>query len=356
MHVRTRGLAKAALLAAVVLLAFGAANAKAWNAGYTVPTNSSFGTTSCPTLSGPTFIQNGDFCFYFPNGSASTSALCDPSFCGTLKFNLTSPGTFTATLNYASPNFFNLIGLQLCQDNQTVPDPATCSQTSSPGGAGVPGCSMDITPNDNGTPADTTDDTATTTLTCPITATDTADPYTLIVYPISILNCTDPSDITCATDLNNGVTAALSGSFSGTLTSTGPVDAKVEGGGEVAPQQHFSLNAFNNPAKWTKAHVRFGIASNDLTKCMFAADGANFVDIEPSMTGSGGTATITGTGTVTDSLKVKHTVSYQLQVTDGGKGGTDTFQLQAMGCDTHGLAVPVSHGNIHIDNHNHDND
>jgi hypothetical protein len=218
-----------------------------------------------------------------------------------------------------------------------------------PGGADVPGCTMDTVPNDNGTPADPTDDTMTTTLTCPIT---TAGQYTLIVYPISVLNCADVMDPVCAADFTHGVTAALSGTFTPTVTNPGPEGASAEGGGDVAPQHHFSLHAQNDPSKWSKVHVRYAISGNDPTKCEFAADGASFVDIEPDMLSkSGGTALIQGTGTVTDAMKLKHSVSYTLRVTDGGKGGTDTFSLTAPGCDTGGAPLPVQHGNIVIHQH-----
>src|SRR5690348_2754719 len=200
---RLRGSALAALVIAILLLAASAATA---GTSKTMTTNATFGTTSCPTMSGALFQQSG-YCFYFPNGSASTSGLCDPTFCGSVDFTL-GTGTFTANLTYPSPNGFNLLGLQLCQDGAAVPDPTTCSQVMAPGGADVPGCTMDTIPGDNGTPLDPTDDTMTTTLTCPIT---TAGQYTLIVYPISVLNCTDVMDVMCATDFTRGVTAALSG-------------------------------------------------------------------------------------------------------------------------------------------------
>jgi hypothetical protein len=347
MHQRTlRGSALAALVIAIALIAASAATA---GPSKTFSSNGTFGTTSCPTMTGPMFQQSG-YCFYFPNGSASTSGLCDPTFCGSADFTFLSTGTFTATLTYPSPNGFNLLGLQLCQDGAAVPDPATCSQVMAPGGADVPGCTMDTTPGDNGTPLDPTDDTMTTTLTCPITSTGQ---YTLIVYPISVLNCADVMDVMCATDITVGVTAALSGSFSTVLTSPGPEGASAQGGGEVAPQQHFSLHAQNDVSKWSKVHVRFAISTNDPTRCSFAADGASFVDVEPDpLSKHGGHALIQGTGTVTDALKVKHQVQYKLQVTDGGQGGSgDTFQLTAPGCDTHGLPVPVQHGNIEIHQH-----
>ena len=338
---RFRGLSLAALVIVIFLAAAAAATACPSN---TMAADGSFGTSSCPTMSGAMFQQSG-YCFYFPNGSASVPALCDPSFCGQVNFTFTSTGTFTANLTYPSPNGFNILGLQLCQNNATVPDPATCSQTMSPGGSEV-GCTTDTTPSDNGTPADFTDDTMTTTLTCPITA---AGQYTLIVYPISVLNCADVMDPVCAADFTQGVTAALSGNFDSVLTSPSPEGAKAEGGGQLAPQQHFSLEAKADPSKWDHTHIRYAVSSNDLTRCSFAADGASFVDIEPNaLKNSGGTARIQGTGTVTDYLKIKHPVNYVLQIQDGGQNGTDTFQLTATGCDTSSAPVPVQHGNIVI--------
>ena len=128
----------------------------------------------------------------------------------------------------------------------------------------------------------------------------------------------------------------------------------MEGGGDVAPQQHFSLHADNNVSKWDHVHVNFAISSKDMTKCEFKADSATLVDVEPTpMSKSGGTATVQGSGIVTDFMKIKHQVTYELHVTDGGKAGADTFQLTAPGCDTHGLAVPVQHGNIVIHQHGH---
>lgn len=355
MHQRAlRGLFPAALVIVTVVLAVFAASAKA---ATTVQPGSSFGTTSCGTMSGASFQQNGDFCFYFPNASTTPLPLCDPSSCGAVTLLFPSAGTFTATLTYPSPNGFTLLGLQLCHDNQLpVGDPASCPDVLAPGGADA-GCTQDFTPGDNGTPLDPTDDTMTTTLTCTIPVGDTVNPYTLIVYPYSVLNCADPTDATCAGDITIGVTAALSGSFSSTIVSPGPADAKAEGGGDVAPQQHFSFETKNNPSKWDHTHVRFAISSKDLTRCSFRADGATFVDVEPSPLGknSGGTADVYGNGTVTDWTKTQHSVTYHLRVTDGGKGGTDTFQLSAPGCDTNGLAVPVNHGNIVVRQDN-DND
>ena len=359
MHQRMlRGLSRAALVIVVVAMALAAAatSAQAWTSTSpgTVQPGDSFGVTSCTQLSGATFIQSGDYCFYFPNGSTNTPAFCDAAFCGQVHFLLPSSGTLTATLTYPSPNGFNLLGLQLCHNGQAVPDPATCPQTMAPGGADVPGCTMDTIPGDNGTPADPTDDTMTTTLTCPIPVGDSLNQYTLIVYPLAVLNCADVMDPLCAADFTNGVTAALSGTFTSTLVSPGPEGAKASGGGEVAPKQNFSLHAQNATSKWDNAHVRFAIASNDATRCKFEADGATYVDVEPTpLAKEGGTALVSGSGIVTDFLKVKHNVTYQLKVTDGGKNGTDTFQLNAPGCDTHGLAVPVSHGNIviHPDHH-----
>ena len=354
MHQSTfRGLSRAALVIVVVVaaaLAASATGAKAWSSSSpgTVTPGSSFGVSSCAQLSGLMFQQQGDFCFYFPDGSAVTPTLCDPSFCGLNKFLLPNSGTLTLTLNYPSPSGFNLLGLQLCHDGQAAPDPATCSQTMSPNGAGVPGCVMDTSTSDNGTPLDTSDDVGTTTLTCPIPVGDVVNPYTVIVYPLSVLHC-DVADIGCLPDPTQGITAALSGTFSSLLVSPGPQGAKAEGGGDLAPQQHFNLEARNDPSKWSKTHIRFANTAKDATRCMFAADGATYVDIEPTLFAkSGGTAFISGTGTVTDASKIKHSVTYQLQVTDGGQGGTDTFQLSAPGCDTNGAPVPVTHGNIHI--------
>jgi hypothetical protein len=357
MHQRTfRGPFRAALAIVIVALALAAAATSAQ--AYPSPTltpGSTVGVTSCAPLSGPTFQQSG-YCFYFPNGTTDTSGLCTSDFCGQVDFLLPSSGTFTATLTYPSPNGFNLLGLQLCHDGQAVPDPTTCSQTMAPAGADVPGCVMDTTPGDNGTPMDPTDDTMTTTLTCPIPVGDSINPNTLIVYPLDVLNCADVTDPTCAADFTQGVTGALQATFSSTLTSPGPEGAKASGGGQVAPQQQFSLHAQNDPSKWSHTHVRFAISTNDATRCLFAADGATYVDIEPTpFAKEGGTAFISGSGTVTDSLKIKHNVTFQLHVSDGGKNGTDTFQLSAPGCDTHGLAVPVSHGNIVI-HPDHDND
>jgi hypothetical protein len=353
MHQRLlRGVSHAALVIVIacMALAAGATSAQAWtstNPGVVKP-GDSFGVNHCPQLSGPTFIQQGDYCFYFPNGSTNTPATCDPAFCGQVNFLFPTAGTFTATLTYPSPNGFNLLGLQLCHNGQPVPDPATCPQTMAPGGADA-GCVTESTPSDNGTPLDPTDDTMTTTITCPIAAGDSINQYTLIVYPLAVLNCADVMDATCAADFTQGVTAALSGSFTSTVVSPGPEGAKASGGGEVAPKQHFALYARNTQSKWDNTHVRFAISTNDPTRCKFEADGASFVDVEPTpLAKEGGTALVSGTGTVTDFMKIKHDVTYQLKVTDGGKNGTDTFQLTAPGCDTHGLAVPVSHGNIVI--------
>jgi hypothetical protein len=313
----------------------------------TLNPNDTFGTTSCGQLSGPSFIQNG-YCLYFPDMSTNTSALCDVAFCGKAVFLLPSAGTFTASLTYASPSGFNVLGLQLCHDNQAAPEPATCSQTMSPGGAGI-NCVTDLTTNDNGTPLDTSDDIDTYTISCPIAVGDSVNPYTLIAYPLSVLHC-DLFASGCLPDINQGLTAALSGSFSGTVTPPDPSNGKVHGGGEVAPQQHFSVHAVSDSSKWSKTRIRFGISTNDLTRCKFVAQGADFVNIQPTQ--SPASASISGSGTVTDSLGVKHTgVLYTLNVTDGGKGGTDTFQLSASGCDTNGLAVPVTHGNIHVSSH-----
>jgi hypothetical protein len=313
------------------------------------PGNGTFGTTSCPTMSAMTFQQNG-FCFFFPNGAGVPPDACNPTVCGQVNFNFLGTGTFTANLTYPSPNGFTLLGLQLCQNGAAVPDPATCAPAMTPTGGDVPGCTQDMLPGDNGTPLDPTDDTMTTTLTCPIAATGS---YTLIVFPLAVLNCADVMDIMCAIDPTQGVTAALSGNFNSVLTSPGPEGASVEGGGEVAPHQPFSVHAQNDPRKWAHAHVRFAIAGNALMNCSFKADSATFVDVEPTpMTKHGGTALVQGRGTVTDAMKLKHDVNYTLRVSDGGKGGTDTFQLSAPGCDTNGLPVVVQHGNIEI----HDND
>lgn len=341
---RLRGAILAALVTAILLLAASAATACPSS---TMPTDGTFGTTSCLTMSGATFQQNG-YCFYFPNGSGQVPNFCDSLTCGQVNFTFPNPGTFTATLTYPSPNGFNILGLQLCDTNAAVPDPAQCPIG---GGAPPPGCTMDTTPSDNGTPLDPTDDTMTTTLTCPI-AVGSLDQYVLWVYPIAVMNCADVNDVTCATDFTQGVTAALSGNFNSVLTSPGPEGASAEGGGELAPQQHFALHAQNDPSKWGRVHIRYAISGQGPTSCKFEANGATYVDVEPNLvTGSGGTALVQGTGTVTDSLKVKHTVSYQLQITDGGRGGTDTFQLSALGCDTNGLPVPVQHGNIVIHQH-----
>jgi hypothetical protein len=348
MHQRLfRGRLRAALVIVITVFAVAAATAQAYPSPTLTP-GSTVGTTSCATMSGTTFQQSG-YCFYFPNGSSTPPSLCDSFFCGQVNFLLPSSGTFTATLTYPSPNGFNLLGLQLCHDGQLAPDPATCPQTMAPGGADVPGCVMDTTQSDNGTPLDAADDTMTTTLTCPIPTGDSINQYTLIVYPMAVLNCADVMDPVCAADFTQGVTAALQASFSSTLTSPGPEGATASGGGEVAPKQNFSLHAQNDVTKWDNAHVRFAIASNDPTRCKFEANDATYVDIEPTpLAKEGGSALITGNGTVTDSLKIKHNVTYQLRVSDGGKNGTDTFQLSAPGCDTNGLAVPVTHGNIVI--------
>jgi hypothetical protein len=312
----------------------------------TLNPNDTFGTTSCGQLSGPTFIQNG-YCLYFPDMSTNTSALCDVAFCGEANFLLPSAGTFTASLTYASPSGFNVLGLQLCHDNQAAPDPTTCSQTMSPGGAGI-NCTPDLTTNDNGTPDDTSDDIDTYTISCPIAVGDSVNPYTLIAYPLSVLHC-DLFASGCLPDINQGLMAALSGSFSGTVTPPDPSNGKVHGGGEVAPQRHFSLHAVSDSSKWSKTRIRFGISTNDLTRCKFVAQGADVVNIQPNQ--SPASASVSGSGTVTDSLGVKHGVLYTLNVTDGGKGGTDTFQLNAPGCDTNNVPVPVTHGNIDVKPH-----
>jgi hypothetical protein len=312
----------------------------------TLNPNDTFGTTSCAQLSGINFIQSGN-CFYFPDMSTNTPALCDVAFCGKVNFLLPSAGTFTASLTYPAPSGFSLIALQLCHDTQTAPDAATCSQTMSPGGAGVT-CSSVVTTNDNGT-LDTGDDIDTYTISCPIAVGDSVNPYTLIVYPGAVLHC-DMFASGCLPDITQGITAALSGSFSGVVTPPDTSNGKVQGGGEVAPQQHFSLHAVSDSSKWSKTHLNFGISTNDLTRCKFVAQGANLVDIQPNQFPA--SASLSGSGTVTDSLGIKHTgVLYTLNVTDGGKGGTDTFQLSAPGCDTNGLAVPVTHGNIKVRPH-----
>jgi hypothetical protein len=346
MHQRKhRGRIRAVLVVVTLGLAIAAASAQAYPSVTLMPGNT-VGVTSCTQLSGAAFQQSG-YCFYFPNGSSNTPATCDPTFCGQVNFLLPSSGTYTATLTYPAPNGFNLLGLQLCHDGQAVPDPATCPQLMAPSGNDA-GCVQDFTTNDNAT-VDPSDDTATTTLTCPIPVGDSLNYYTLIVYPMTVLNCNDVMDPICAADFTQGVTAALQATFSSTLISPGPEGAKASGGGQVAPKQNFSLHAENITSKWDNAHIRFAIASNDATRCKFEADGATYVDIEPTpLAKEGGTGFVSGTGTVTDSMKVKHNVTYQLHVTDGGKNGTDTFQLSAPGCDTNGLAVPVTHGNIVI--------
>jgi len=361
MHVRTRGLAKVGLVMAILVLATCAGNAKAWTTSSpgVVGPGSTFGpTTPCANMSGFNFQQNGDFCFYFPNGSTTPLAMCDPSSCGQVSFLFPSAGTFTANLTYPAPFGFNVLELQLCHDNQLpTGDPARCPQTLAPGGADA-GCTEGFTPGDNGTPDDLSDDTMTTTLTCTIPVGDSVNPYTLIVFPDAVLNCSDADNpfSTCVTDLSVGVTATLTGSFSSTIVSPGPADAKATGGGELAPQQHFSLQAMNNQSHWDHTHIRYAVVGNTPTRCTFSADGATFVDVEPTpLAKSGGTADVYGNGIVTDATKVKHNVTYHLHVTDGGKGGTDTFQLTAPGCDTAGAPVPVNHGNIDI-HPDHDND
>src|SRR5258708_39620475 len=87
MHQRMlRGLFRAALVIVIVAMALAAAatSAKAWTASSpgTVQPGDSFGVSSCTQLSGAMFIQQGDYCFYFPNGSTMAPATCDPSFCG----------------------------------------------------------------------------------------------------------------------------------------------------------------------------------------------------------------------------------------------------------------------------------
>ena len=110
MHQRIfRGSALAALVIAIALIAASAATAGG-STPTTVTSNQTYGTTSCPAMTGPGFQQNG-YCFFFPNGSATPSALCDPMFCGSETYNLANPGTFTATLTYPSPNGFTLLGL-----------------------------------------------------------------------------------------------------------------------------------------------------------------------------------------------------------------------------------------------------
>jgi hypothetical protein len=293
------------------------------------------------------FTQSG-YCFYFPDGSTNTPATCDPAFCGSVNFLLPTAGTFTASITYPSPSGFNLLGLQLCHNGQAIPDPTNCPQTMSPGGAPVD-CTTDVTTNDNGTPSDLSDDTQTTTITCPILAGDSVNNYTLIVYPLAVQHC-DVTDIGCLPDPAQGITGALSGNFSASVLTPGPANGRVSGGGEVGPNQHFSLHAVNDPSKWSHTHLRFAIGGDTATRCSFKANGATFVNVQPNGTGkgTGGTATVTGSGTVTDSFKLKHDVTYTLTVTDGGKGGTDTFQLNAPGCDTHGLPTPVTRGNIVI--------
>ncbi|MDX6426871.1 MAG: hypothetical protein QOD52_2276 [Gaiellaceae bacterium] len=334
------------LVVATLALAVCAATAQAWNSSGLGP-GDSFGTTTCPTLSGTMFTQSG-YCFYFPDGSTNTPATCDPAFCGAVTFLFPTAGTFTASITYPAPSGFNLLGLQLCHNGQALPDPTNCPQTMSPGGTPVD-CTSDVTTNDNGTPTDLSDDTQTTTITCPILAGDSVNTYTLIVYPLGVQHC-DVTAIGCLPDPTQGITGALSGNFSASVLTPGPANGKVSGGGEVGPNQHFSLHAVNDPSKWSHTHLRFAIGGDNAMRCSFKANDASFVNVQPNGTGkgSGGTATVTGSGTVTDSLKIKHDVTYQLTVTDGGKGGTDTFQLSAFGCDTNGLPTPVTHGNIVI--------
>jgi hypothetical protein len=346
------GLSRVVFVIAVIALAVGAAGAQA--AATPLNPGDTFGVTSCAQQSGISFNQSG-FCVYFPDGSAVVPSICDPAFCGEANFLFPSAGTFEASVTYPSPNGFNLIALQLCHDNQTVPDPATCSQTMSPGGAGVT-CPSALSTNDNGTPSDFSDDIDTYSISCPIAAGDSVNPYTLIVYPLNVLHC-DAMALDCAPDVTKGVTAALSGSFSALITPTGPANGKVNGGGKVAPQQHFSLHAVNDSSKWSKTHLNFGISTNDPTRCKFVAQGATFVNVQPNQLGgkeAGGSAAVSGNGTVTDSLGVKHTgVPYTLNVTDGGKNAGDTFQLTAAytggRCDTNGLIMPVTQGQIDVD-------
>ena len=338
------GLARVVLVVAILALAIGAATAKAWGSPGLGP-GDSFGTTSCPAASGMMFTQSG-YCFYFPDGSTNTPATCDPAFCGAVTFLFPTAGTFTASITYPAPSGFNLLGLQLCHNNQAVPDPANCPQAMSPGGAPAD-CTTDVTTNDSGTPTDLSDDTQTTTITCAIVVGDPVNTYTLIVYPLAVQHC-DLTDIGCLPDPTLGITGALSGNFSASALTPGPPNGRVSGGGQLGPQQYFALHAVNDARKWSHTLVRFAITGNDPTRCWFRANGATFVNVQPNQTG-GGTATVIGTGTVTDSLKIKHDVSYQLTATDGGRGGTDTFQLTAPGCDTHGLPTPVTHGKVDVD-------
>src|ERR1700753_791659 len=104
-----------AVFALAVLFALCAASAKACPPGTVQLTpGSSFGVSTCnQTQSGLNFVQNG-FCVYFPNGDTTTPDQCDPTFCGTYHFLLPKAGTFTASVSYPSPGFFNIVGLQLC--------------------------------------------------------------------------------------------------------------------------------------------------------------------------------------------------------------------------------------------------
>jgi hypothetical protein len=350
-----RGLSRAALVIAIVALALAAAtSAKAWTADQpgTMTPGGTLGGGTCPQLSGPNFQQVGDTCFYFPDGSTNTPATCDPAFCGSVYFLFPTAGTFTASITYPSPSGFNLLGLQLCHNGQALPDPANCPQTMSPGGAPVT-CTTTVTTNDGGTPLDPSDDTATTTITCPIPVGDPVNSYVLIVYPLAVQHC-DVTTIGCLPDPMQGITGALSASFAGSALTAGSSHHKVFGAGQLGPQQYFALHASDDASKWSRTHVRFAITGDGPTRCSFRANGASLVNMQPNQNG-GGTATITGTGTVTDSLKIKHDVSYQLTVSDGGRGGTDTFQLNALGCDTHGLPTPVTRGHIKFDQERGDN-
>src|SRR6202012_2201727 len=96
----------------------------------------------------------------------------------------------------------------------------------------------------------------------------------------------------------------------------------VFGGGTVGAQQNFVLAAADLNSKWSGALLAYTNTASSLTKCKFVANGATNVDIEPnSGHNSGGTANLSGSGTVTNALGLKSTVSYTLKVTDGGQGG-----------------------------------
>src|SRR5947209_11131518 len=110
MHVRTRGLPNAALVISLLVLATCAANAKAstTSSSGTVQPGATFGLTSCADMSGLNFQQQGDYCFYFPNGSTTALPFCDPASCGQVNFLFPTAGTFTATLSYPGGGGFNI--------------------------------------------------------------------------------------------------------------------------------------------------------------------------------------------------------------------------------------------------------